>query len=439
VSATLGRQNLPAGLPSGPAGRTISYEQKRPGVKQSSTRSQGGRRWRTPGLLLAPALLLATLVACQPNGPAPTPAPVQTGSTAAAPSPTASPTGSASASPSISGTATKRADAGKPAGTPQHVFVINLENKGFDSVWGDNSPAPYLSGTLRKKGVLLKNYYAVAHNSLPNYLAQISGQRPNDSTANDCHTYTEFNATGTDPDGTLQGDGCVYPEDTQTLAGQLTAQGKTWKGYMEDMQQPCEHPVLGEADNHIKASPEEQYSTHHNPFMYFRSITSSPDCAKNVVNFSALKDDLKSVISTPNLAYITPNLCHDGHDGTCADGSEGGLGTADSWLKEQVPAILSSPAYKQDGMLVITFDEAEGDTAGPTEPASGVPGGGTAGGKVGALVLSPFSAAGASSDRPYNHYSLLASIEDFFHLPRLGLAGDPGVRTFGDDVYRKES
>ena len=411
-------------------------------MKQSSTRRQGGRRWRTPGLLLAPALLLAALAACQPNGPAPQPAPVQTGSAAAAQSPTASP--SASASPTTpgtatSGTATKPADAGKPAGTPQHIFVINLENKGFDSIWGDNSPAPYLSGTLRKKGVLLKNYYAIAHNSLPNYLAQVSGQRPNDSTELDCHTYTEFNATGTDPDGTLQGDGCVYPEDTQTLAGQLTAQGKTWKGYMEDMQQPCEHPVLGEADNHIKASPEEQYSTHHNPFMYFRSITSSPDCARNVVNFSALKDDLKSVDTTPNLAYITPNLCHDGHDGTCADGSEGGLGTADSWLKDQVPAILSSPAYKQDGMLVITFDETEGGTTGPAQGDSGSPAGGAAGGKVGALVLSPFSNAGATSDRPYNHYSLLASIEDFFHLPRLGLAGDPGVRTFGDDVYRRES
>jgi len=438
VSATLGRQNLPAGSLNSPAGRTVSYEQKRPGVKQSSTRRQRGRRWRTPGLLLAPALLLATLVACQPDGPAPAPSPVQTGSTPATQSPTAS------ASPGISGTATpgtatKPADAGKPAGTPQHIFVINLENKGFDSVWGDNSPAPYLSGTLRKKGVLLKNYYAVAHNSLPNYLAQISGQRPNDSTANDCHTYTEFNATGTDADGALQGDGCVYPQDTQTVAGQLAAQGKTWKAYMEDMQQPCQHPVLGEADDHIKASPDTQYSTHHNPFMYFRSITSSPDCAKNVVNFSALKNDLKSVDTTPNLAYITPNLCHDGHDGTCIDGSEGGLGTADSWLKEQVPAILSSPAYKQDGMLVITFDEAEGDAAGPAQTGSAVPAGGTAGGKVGAVVLSPFTSPGTSSDRPYNHYSLLATIEDFFHLPRLGLAGDPGVRTFGNDVYRKES
>jgi hypothetical protein len=319
------------------------------------------------------------------------------------------------------------------------VFVINLENKGYDSVWGGNSPAPYLSGTLRSQGVLLQNYYGIGHNSLPNYLAQISGQPPNNSTREDCSTYTAFRATGTGPDGTLKGNGCVYPKDTQTVAGQLTAHGKTWKGYMEDMQQPCEHPVLGEADDHARATRDEQYSTRHNPFVYFRSIISSGDCARNVVNFAALADDLKSAATTPNLAYISPNLCHDGHDANCADGRPGGLEAADAWLKDQVPAILSSPAYQKDGMLVITFDEADGGTTGPSEGDAGSPAGGAAGGRVGALVLSPFSPAGTSSDQPYNHYSLLATIEDLFHLPRLGMAADPGVKTFGADVFRQDS
>ena len=367
------------------------------------------------------ALLLSALAGCQ--APAPSPAPESAATTQnPAPSPTSS------AGPS----STAQQAGSRKGATPQHVFVINLENKGFDSVWGDNSPAPYLSGTLRDKGVLLKNYYGVAHNSLPNYLAQIAGQRPNDNTEQDCRTYTDFRATGTDGDGTLQGNGCVYPEQVQTLAGQLTAQGKTWKGYMEDMQQPCEHPVLGEPDDHVRATADEMYSTHHDPFVYFQSITSSPDCAKDVVNFSAFAHDLKSLDSTPNLAYITPNLCHDGHDETCADGSRGGLQAVNGWLKAHVPAILSSPAYKQDGMLVITFDEAEDNAVGPSAGDAGSPAGGAAGGKVGALVLSPFSAAGTSSDEAYNHYSLLATIEDLFHLPRLGLAGDPGVKTFGE-------
>jgi hypothetical protein len=61
--------------------------------------------------------------------------------------------------------------------------------------------------------------------------------------------------------------------------------------------------------------------------------------------------------------------------------------------------------------------------------------GGTDGGKIGALVLSPFAKAGTTSAVPYNHYSLLASIEDSFSLPRLGYARAPGVNTFGADVF----
>ena len=194
---------------------------------------------------------------------------------------------------------------------------------------------------------------------------------------------------------------------------------------MEDMGAPCRHPDLGAKDEHQSAQVGDQYATRHNPFVYFESITSSGDCQSHVVDFTYLADDLKSVGTTPNLSYITPNLCNDGHDSPCVDGSPGGLASADAWLQQQVPAILDSPAYKQDGMLVITFDEADGKTTGP----SGIPGG-TAGGRVGALVLSPSIKGGTTSDTMYNHYSLLASIEDAFSLPRLGYADAPGLNSF---------
>ncbi len=133
---------------------------------------------------------------------------------------------------------------------------------------------------------------------------------------------------------------------------------------MEDMSSPCQHPELGAVDGHVAAAHRDQYGTRHNPFVYFRSLTSSPDCAKNVVNYSKLGKDLQSVTTTANLSYIIPNLCHDGHDSPCVDGTAGGLGTTDEWLKSQVPAILASPAYQQDGMLVITFDEADDGAVG---------------------------------------------------------------------------
>ena len=153
---------------------------------------------------------------------------------------------------------------------------------------------------------------------------------------------------------------------------------------------------------------------------------------RNVVELSpAAPPTWPSVPTTPNLSYITPNLCNDGHDSPCVDGRPGGLVSADAWLRQRVPMILDSPAFKQDGMLVITFDEAEGNATGP---ASGIPGG-TAGGRIGALVLSPQVKGGTSSDTLYNHFSLLASIEDIFSLPYLGYAGASGLNRFGSDVF----
>jgi phospholipase C len=325
----------------------------------------------------------------------------------------------------------------------KHVFVINLENKGYDSTWGPGSAAPYLSQTLRSQGVLLDHYYGTAHNSQPNYVAQISGQGPNPQMQADCQTYSPFAGTGTAGQGQAIGDGCVFPSGVPTVAGQLTAAGKTWKGYMEDMGTPCRHPALGAADDTQKAKPGDQYAARHNPFVYFEAITGSPDCARNDVDLSALKTDLASTATTPNLSMITPNLCHDGHDSPCVDGQPGGLAGADVWLQQWVPAITASPAFKQDGVLVITFDESDGpqsdataccgETAGPNTPEPGITGPG--GGRVGALVLSPFAQGGTWSTTPYNHYSLLASIEDTFGLPYLGYAGTPGLNRFGLDVY----
>ncbi len=323
-----------------------------------------------------------------------------------------------------------------------HVFVINLENKGFDETWGPASVAPYLSRTLRAQGTLLAQYYGTAHESLGNYIAQVSGQGPNPQTQSDCQTYTPFIGTGTVEPGQAVGSGCVYPASVPTLPGQLTAAGRSWKGYMEDMGTPCRHPALGAVDDTQRARVGDQYVARHDPFVYFAAITGSPECARQVVDLSALPTDLTTVATTPTLSYITPNLCHDGHDAPCVDGEPGGLVSADAWLREWVPRITSSPAFGRDGMLVITFDESDGpqqdasaccgEGPGPNTPLPGIAGLG--GGRVGALVLSRYTAAGGYSTTPYNHYALLATIEDLFELPRLGYAATPGLNRFGTDV-----
>ena len=356
------------------------------------------------------------------------------------------------------------AEAAQIAPKPGHVFIIVLENEGYHITFGDKSPATYLR-SLARQGVLLPNYYGIGHNSLDNYIAMVSGQAPNPVTQSDCHYFVDFVSTGTTKDGQAIGTGCVYPSNISTIVNQLELKGLAWKGYMEDMgndpsreSATCGHPTIGDEDGTQKAKIGDQYASRHNPFVYFHSIIDLPTRAAHVVNLSALAMDLKEVQTTPNYAFITPNLCHDGHDEKCADGQPGGLAAADKFLEDIVPKILASPAYKEDGLLIVTFDEADTDTKhhhasaccheprGPNiKPGARVfdnidngPGiFGPGGGQTRAVLVSRFIKPGTVSKIAYNHYSLLRSIEDFFDLGHLGYAGQKGLRTFGKDIFTR--
>ena len=330
----------------------------------------------------------------------------------------------------------------------RHVFVIVLENEPFQTSFGPRSAAPYLAQQLPREGALLRRYYGVGHFSLDNYIALVSGQAPNPDTQDDCPVYREFVATGpADRYGELPGRGCVYPSSVKTIADQLEAKGLTWGAYMEDMGKDparesatCAHAPLGAEDATERATAGDQYAAKHDPFVYFHSIIDdAARCGAHVVALDRLARDLDAVATTPNFAFITPNLCHDGHDAHCANGERGGLAGIDRFLRVWVPRITASPAFRKDGLLVITFDEGTaadaccGERALPGGPAPGRFGPG--GGRVGAVLLSPFIRAGTVSDRPYNHYALLRSIESYFGLSPLGFAGAPGVSVFGADVF----
>lgn len=332
----------------------------------------------------------------------------------------------------------------------KHVFVINIENEDEDNTWGDTSAAPYLAKTLRQQGVLLNNYYGTAHNSQPNYIAQVSGQGPNLDMQLDCQVYKNHDEniigpTTTGPGGQLIGSGgCIFPRGIPTIASQLDGAGLAWRGYMDGMARPCQHPVVGTVDDTQKATATSEYATRHDPFMYFHDIIDDQAyCDQHVVPLTDLTADLGAVATTPNLSYITPDLCDDGHDSPCANGEPGGLTSVDAFMRTWVPRILASPAYQQDGMLVITSDESDG----PQSDSSACCGEGSStnavlpgivgpgGGRIGALVLSRFTAPGTWSTTPYNHYALLASLEEIFGLPKLGYASVPNLDRFGLDVY----
>ena len=345
----------------------------------------------------------------------------------------------------------------------KHVFVIMLSDQPYASAFGPTAGAPYLSQTLEHKGELLVRYYAVAHQQLANEIALISGQGPTVETAANCPNYSAIAPATVGAEEQVTGSGCVYPSSTETLPGQLTAKHLSWRAYIEGMDEgagagaagagaaggACGHPALGATDPTAAATPPsgQAYATWRNPFVYFQSLTGSSACASDDVGLNKLSSDLGNPKNTPSFVYIAPDLCHDGSPTPCASGAPAGMQAAEGFLKKVVPEILGSKAYKENGLLAITVDEApsSGEFADsssccdqpqfPNLPASTSALGPEGGGQVGALLLSPYIAKAGVSQEPYNHFSLLRTTEDLFGLKHLGYAALPKVSSFEPSIF----
>jgi phosphatidylinositol-3-phosphatase len=273
--------------------------------------------------------------------------------------------GCGGSSSSSTATASNSAPPAKAAQAPagSRTAVIVLENRELGEVIGA-ADAPYLN-RLASQGALAVNDYAITHPSLPNYLAMTGG-----STFGISEDCTDCHASG------------------PNLATQLSGAGVTWRAYMGAMPSPC-----------FSGAEAGEYAKRHNPFMYYPSVASNPSlCARDVPE-TQLRADLTHH-RLPSFAWISPNLCDDAH--SC------GFGSADSYLRRVVPPLLGQlgPA----GLLVITFDEGTSN-AGCC--------GSAAGGRIATILLGPGVHAGTRLHRPYSQYSLLATVEDRFGVPRL--------------------
>ncbi len=185
----------------------------------------------------------------------------------------------------------------------------------------------------------------------------------------------------------------------------------------------CRRPELGATDPNHTPVPGDPYLTYRNPFVYFDSLLSEGACASNDVNFGQLQSDLETPANTPSLSWIVPSACNDGSAAPCAPGSPAGLAPADSFLKEVVPQILATSAYRKEGLIVIVPDSP------PASPAS------AASKPVGALLLSPFVHSGARVTENFNDFSLSKSISLLFGVLPLGHANDQSTVSFGAMVY----
>jgi phosphatidylinositol-3-phosphatase len=249
------------------------------------------------------------------------------------------------------------------------VVVVVFENKEFGEVVG-NAAAPTFR-SLAQRYALLTNYRAVAHPSLPNYLALVSGSTQ--GITSDCTT-CQVSATN--------------------LADSLERAGRSWKTYAEGL------PRAG-----FTGPSAGRYAKKHNPFLYFTDVTSSRERLRRIVPLATFRRDLAAG-TLPDFSLVVPDLCHDMHDCLVA--------TGDAWLDTFLRPLLRSSALGK-GVIFVVFDEGTSNEGG--------------GGHVPALVLGPRVRPRSQTSTPLDHYGLLRTIESAWHLPLLGHSRGAGQIT----------
>jgi acid phosphatase len=256
-----------------------------------------------------------------------------------------------------------------PRSHASHVVVIVMENAEYGEVIGD--PAAGYLNTLARRYAIATQSFAITHPSLPNYLALTSGSTHGiSSDCSDC----AVSATN--------------------IVDELQAAGISWGAYLEDAPSRC-----------FRGANAGGYAKKHNPFIYYRDISSSPSRCAHLAGFGQLAQALRTG-RLPTYVWISPNLCDDGHD--C------GVGAGDRFLARSVPALLAE--LGPHGFLVITWDE------GTSEDACC---GQAHGGHVATILAGPDVIRGARDAQPIDHYGVLATIERALGLPLLAGAADP--------------
>src|SRR5260370_19038813 len=215
----------------------------------------------------------------------------------------------------------------------QHVFVIMMENTGFDSLIG-NPNAPFINFAAKTYG-LATNYTGVSHPSQPNYIAATSGA---------------LNGVFNDNDITI---------DVPNIVDQIEGSGRTWKAYMQSIF------AGGNTDKLAHSAGNQLYERKHNPFVSYLDVQTNPARMENVVDLSQLNTDLANN-TVPDYSWISPDQCHDMH-GRAATPSDpcdfsqvqSLIATGDAFLQSTVEQIRNSQAWQNSNSVIfITWDES---------------------------------------------------------------------------------
>jgi hypothetical protein len=368
--------------------------------------------------------------------------------------------GEASAESGSGAEASAAGDAGAEAGaaTLKHVYVIMMENHAQAQIIGDTVDAPNLNMLAQKYG-LAKTYYGVTHPSLPNYLAAISGDFQgifDDCAAGPGVTCAVEEFVPNSGDGTASqlmtaqqaANAATIPHwfSGRTIVDQLEEKGLTWAAYMGDMVATGDTsngaPDLPTADGGTEEG--NLYAQKHDPFMYFQGIRTNTNRMQKIVPYTKFATDIAAA-SMPNFVWISPDQCSDMHGintdtaafadaGFCTGTAAGNDMSApviqygDAFVGALVTKIMASPTWSEGSAIAIVFDEDDYvGTSGCCNSPTGVDGGTLGGALVPAIVVSSLVTTPTVSMDPYNHYSLLATLQNIWGLDCLantcGMAG----------------
>jgi hypothetical protein len=295
-------------------------------------------------------------------------------STGAGGASTTSTTGAGGTSVSTTSSATTGAG-GSGSGGFGTIFTILLENHDYDQVVA-SPDAPYINSLIGSYGLATSYLDSGSHPSLLNYLYLISGD-------------TQFPfKQGVDVGPTT----FPFPKDADNLGNQMELAGIHWRSYQENMGTNC------------NLDGDGVYEPKHNPFLYFKNIQKNAAvCDKTNVDYSQFPSDLAG--GTYQYMWITPNMTNNGHNPT--GDPVAAIKQADLWLSTEIPKILASQAYQNNGVLFITWDEGTG-TFGTTD-------------HVAMIVISPkLKSAGMKVGTKLSHAGYLSTVEEIFGLPKLG-------------------
>ena len=258
---------------------------------------------------------------------------------------------------------------------PGPVILVVEENHGFSTVINSaNPPMPYLNN-LAQQNALGMQYFANTHPSINNYFEMTAG---NDQIA-----------PGPNPDA------YAGPANVDNIVRHLLQAGKTWKSYAESL--PSVAYTGGDSGAYVH---------HHNPLSYFTDVVSDSTQRNNLVPFTQFAADLSAGL-LPSFSFVVPNINNDAHDcpagmPTCLDSDK--LKAADDWLKANIDPVLSSAQFKQNGLLIIVFDEAE-----TFDVSHG-------GGQVAVVVVGPKVKTKFSSTIFHQHQDLLKMIATYIGI-----------------------